>query len=209
MISVDEARQYYEAADSAHDFAHVLRVLTVAERIAAAEGADTEVVRAAALLHDVGRARALGAGMDHAALGAQMARGIMAGHRSSRIEAVAQAIASHRFRSGSEPASLEGRVLFDADKLDAIGAVGVARAFALAGVLGQRLWAPREEVDEDRWAQTGDDPRSHTPVHEFIVKLSRLRERLYTPSGRRIAEGRHRFMVAFFEQFDAEVRAER
>lgn len=209
MIATAEARRYYESADSAHDFDHVLRVLSLAERIAASEGADLEIVRAAALLHDVGRARASSAGLDHAALGAQMARDILAGHHPARTEAVAQAIAAHRFRSGPDPVTLEGCVLFDADKLDAIGAVGVGRAFAHGGARGQRLWAPREDVDEDQWAETGDDPRFHTPVHEFIVELSHLRERLYTPSGRRIAEERHRFMVAFFEQLDAEVRGAR
>jgi len=100
-------------------------------------------------------------------------------------------------------------VLFDADKLDAIGAVGVARAFAYGGAHGQRLWAPVEAVDVTRWLEEGDDPAEHTPVHEFVVKLSRLKERLFTPTGKAIAEERHAYMVAFFERLAAEVRGER
>ncbi len=208
MISVEEARRYYEGADSAHDFDHVLRVLALAERIAAEEGASLALVRTAALLHDVGRARAHAEGLDHAQLGAAIARQALAGQPQGRVDAVAGAIAAHRFRAGPEPTTLEARVLFDADKLDAIGAIGVARAFAHGGAQGQRLWARAEDVDVARWDRTGDDPQQHTPVHEFMVKLSRLRERLTTAAGRRIAEERHAFMVSFFDRLAAEVQGD-
>ena len=168
-----------------------------------------DVVRAAALLHDAGRDRAEADGIDHAAFAADQARLILACHPAAKVEAVAHAIAAHRFRTGPQPATLEAQVLFDADKLDAIGAVGVARAFAYGGAHGQRLWAPIESVDVARWAEEGDDPRDHTPVHEFIVKLSRLKEQIFTPAGRAIAEERHTAMVAFFERLGAEVRGER
>jgi uncharacterized protein len=209
VIAIDEARGYYQGADSVHDFDHVLRVLALAERIGAAEGADMEIVRAAALLHDVERERAEAEGLDHAACGADRARDILARHPTERVEAVAHAIAAHRFRStGVQPQTLEAQVLFDADKLDAIGAVGVARAFAYGGARGQRLWAPVETVDVDAWKEQGDDPDAHTPVHEFVVKLSRLKARLFTPTGQAMAEERHACMVAFFERLDAEVRGE-
>ena len=209
MITIAEARRYYEVADAVHDFDHVLRVLALAERIGQAEGADLEIVRAAALLHDAEREQAEAAGLDHAAHAAGRAREILAGQMPAKVEAVAHAIAAHRFRTGPQPATLEAQVLFDADKLDAIGAVGVARAFAYGGAHGQRLWAPVEAVDVARWLEEGDDPHDHTPVHEFVVKLSRLKERLFTPTGKAIAEDRHAYMVAFFQRFDAEVRGER
>ena len=209
MITVTEARRYYEGADAVHDFDHVLRVLALAERIGRAEGADLEIVRTAALLHDAGREGAEAQGLDHAAFAAARAREILAGQPRERVEAVAHAVAAHRFRAGPEPFTLEAQVLFDADKLDAIGAVGVARAFAYGCARGQRLWAPAEAVDMARWTAEGDDPSEHTPVHEFVVKLSRIKERLFTPSGRAIAEERHATMVAFFARFDAEVRGER
>ena len=208
MISIAEARSYYEQADAVHDFDHVLRVLALAERIGRAEGADLEIVRAAALLHDAGREQAEKEGIDHAAFASDQARCILAGQPADRVDAVAHAIAAHRFRTGPKPATLEAQVLFDADKLDAIGAVGVARAFAYGGAHGQRLWAPIESVDLAHWAEEGDDPHNHTPVHEFVVKLSRLKEQIFTPAGRAIAEERHAVMVAFFERFDAEVRGE-
>jgi uncharacterized protein len=137
-----------------------------------------------------------------------MARAVLAGQDPDTVDAVADAIRTHRFRSGSGPAALEAQVLFDADKLDALGAIGVARVFAHGGLHGQRLWAPAGEIDESRWRRLGDDPDTHTPVHEFTVKLSRLRDLLYTDSGRSIAEARHDFMVAFFERLDQEVRGE-
>ena len=174
-------------------------------------------MRAAALLHDVGRERAEADGLDHAAFAANRAPEILAqrqpertgaGPSPAKLKAVAHAIAAHRFRTGPEPSTLEAQVLFDADKLDAIGAVGVARAFAYGGAHGQRLWAPIESVDVARWQKEGDHPREHTPVHEFIVKLSRLKERLFTPTGQSIAEQRHTYMAAFFARFDAEARGE-
>jgi uncharacterized protein len=206
MIPIDEARSYYGNNDAVHDFDHVLRVLALAERIGQAEGADMEIVRAAALLHDVGRARADVEGLDHAAVGAAQAREILAGQPLAKVEAVVHAIAAHRYRAAPEPETLEAQVLFDADKLDAIGAVGIARAFAYGGAHGQRLWAPIESVDVARWKREGDDPDAHTPIHEFVVKLSKLKDRLFTPTGHAIAEERHAFMVSFFERLDAEIQ---
>jgi len=208
VITSAEAQRYYEGADTVHDFDHVLRVLALAERIGRAEGADLEIVRTAALLHDVGREQAEAVRLDHAAFAADRAREILTGRPPAKVEAVAHAIAAHRFRTGPEPQTLEAQVLFDADKLDAIGAIGVARAFAYGGAHGQRLWAPSQVVDVARWMAEGDDPCNHTPVHEFVVKLSRLKERLFTLTGRSIAEERHAYMVAFFKRLDTEVRGE-
>lgn len=198
MITVEEARQYYADGDAAHDFDHVLRVLALAERIAQAEGADVEIVRAAALLHDVGRAEERRSGGCHARIGAARAREILRGYPPDKVEAVAEAVAAHRFRRGPAPQSLEARVLYDADKLDAIGAIGVARAYAVAGREGQKLWG-----DPD------DDQREHTPAHEFAFKLSRLKDGLFTPTARQIAADRHDFMAEFFQRLAEEVRGRR
>ncbi len=206
MISVAEARALYQGADAVHDFDHVLRVLRLAERIARWEGADLPIVRTAALLHDAGREKAQAAGADHAVVAASQARQILKDAPTAQVEAVIHAIAAHRFRTKPEPSTLEAKVLFDADKLDAIGAIGVARAFAYGGAHGQRLWAPIPSVDVDRWETQGDDPDAHTPVHEFVVKLSRIKDRLFTPTGRQIARARHEVMVDFFERLSQEVR---
>ena len=206
MITVEQARRFYDGADAAHDFDHVLRVLALAERIAEAEGADVEIVRTAALLHDVARAGTAGTGQCHAQAGAERAREILRGHPLGRVEAVAQAIAAHRFRGSQPPETLEARVLFDADKLDAIGAVGIARAYTVGGRRNSCLWA---DVSLDY--TEGDLPgeRDHTAVHEFVFKLSKLRDKIHTETGKAIAEERHAYMVAFFQQLDHEVRGER
>jgi uncharacterized protein len=212
MITIDQARRYYANSDAVHDFDHVLRVLKMARRIAQGEGADAQslrIIEAAALLHDVGRAHAEAQGIDHAAFAAGRAPEILAGYPQPEIEAVAHAVAAHRFRTQPDPETLEACVLFDADKLDAIGAIGVARAFAYGGAHGQRLWAPVESVDVERWHTEGDDLEIHTPVHEFVVKLSRLKDRLYTATGRAIAGERHAYMVAFFDRLNAEVGGEK
>lgn len=204
MIEIEEARQYYADTDAAHDFDHVLRVLVLAERIGQAEGAAMEIVRAATLLHDVARAEEERSGTCHARVGAERARQILADHPADKVEAVAQAIASHRFHDKVVPQTLEAKVLYDADKLDAIGAIGIARAYALAGRHGQRLWAetPAGSLAE---SQSTD----YTPVHEFTFKLSRLKDTLFTATARRIAEERHRYLVEFFARLEEEVHGKR
>jgi uncharacterized protein len=202
VITIEQARQHYQGADAVHDFDHVLRVLALAERLAEAEGADLEIVRAAALLHDVARGRGDGLSGDHAQAGAEIARRLLRDCPAEKVEAVAQAIATHRFRAGPDPQTLEARVLHDADKLDAIGAIGIARAFAYGGQHGQRLWA---EVPPD-YQESETTRHEHTPVHEYVYKLARIEDHLLTESASHVAEERHAFMVAFFERLEREVR---
>ena len=201
MITLDQAKALYDGADPIHDFSHVLRVLNVALGLAEQERADVEVVRTAALLHDIARPADDATVLD---ADAETDHALLAGEPPEFVEAVAHAIAAHRFRNTVEPQTIEAKVLFDADKLDAIGAIGVARAFAYGGVLGQPLWG---EVSEGYVPGQGSE--AHTAHHEFHVKLAHVKDRLYTDSGRRMAEQRHRFMATFFEQMAAEVRGER
>jgi len=208
MITIDEARAYYHDNDTAHGFDHVLRVLQLAERIGEIEGADLALLRPAVLLHDVARAEAHETGECHAQLGAQRATKILAGNSPEQVEQIAQIIREHRFRDNLKPSTVEAQVLYDADKLDAIGAVGIARAYAVAGLMKQRLWAVVDTDYANRPKHQGADDLhddGHTPVHEFRFKLIKLKDTLFTESGRRIAEERHRFAVTFFERLDAEV----
>jgi uncharacterized protein len=202
LITVEQARPYYQGADAIHDFDHVLRVLALAERLARTEGADLEIVRTATLLHDVARGHGDRMATDHAQAGAEFARRLLAGQPPEKVEAVAHAIAAHRFRSGPAPQTAEARVLHDADKLDAIGAIGVARAFAYGGHEGQRLWARVPPGYEENEANRAE----HTPVHEYVIKLVKIKGRLLTASARQLAEERHTFMVAFYQQLDREVQ---
>lgn len=200
-----EARQLYQTSDSAHNFDHILRVARLGERIAEAEGADITVVRLAALLHDVpvedgGRA-------DHQRAAAEFARNLLEQRKlgTERINNVVHCIESHRFRHRTvAPRTQEAFCLYDADKLDSIGAIGVARTFAYAGTYQNRLWhTPQSEILLSQQLPTGAE---YTPVHEFIYKLQHLVSTLHTASARRIGAERHAVMVAFFEQLDQEMR---
>jgi uncharacterized protein len=208
LISIDTAREYYGGHDASHDFDHVLRVLRTAERIGLHEGADSVVLRAAVLLHDVGRQEERRSGACHADVGARLAGEILAGHPLDRVNAVVDAIATHRYRTKLVPQSLEAKILYDADKLDAIGAVGIARAYAIAGKMGQRLWGdvPSSYGERSRTDGRADElSAEHTPVHEFVYKLSNLKGTLFTTTARGIAEDRHAFMVSFFDRLGLEV----
>lgn len=199
MISIAAARALYGGADAAHAFDHVMRVLALAEHIARAEGADLEIVRTATLLHDIARNEP-----DHHLAGAERARALLQGYPLEKVDAVCHAIAAHRFREGPAPATLEARCLFDADKLDAMGAIGVARAVAYAAAHGQRLWTQALSEIE---AATVPPPvgMDYTPSHEYVYKLARLQDLMTTETARQIAAQRHQSMRAFFQQLDAEV----
>jgi uncharacterized protein len=204
---IAQARALYRGADAAHDFDHVLRILALVRRIGPAEGADMRILEVATLLHDIARADEARSGLDHARAGAERAQHIALewGYTAAEAAAIAQIIAVHRFRNSSCPETIEAQVLYDADKLDAIGAIGVGRAFAYAGRTGQHLWSP---VPVDARATRLTDPSQHSPTIEFAVKLSRLAGSLHTATARAIARERHAFMVAFFERLEAEVRGE-
>jgi uncharacterized protein len=211
MIDVETARCYYTDNDAAHSFEHVLRVWHLAARIGRAEGADLEILRGAALLHDVGRGAQSRNGRCHAEVGAELARVILSDESPAQVEAVALAIAEHRFRGHAIPSTIEAQVLYDADKLDAIGAIGIARAYAIAGARRQRLWAEVEPCHAERSPVEGKkdlDAEEHTPVHEYLFKLSKLAARMCTATGRRLAQERHAYMVGFFERLAREVVGE-
>jgi len=207
MMTIEEARAYYHGAESAHDFDHVLRVLALAEKLARAEGADLEIVRTAALLHDIARADEDTTGGDHAEMAAERARAILRarGIAPEKIEAIAHAIQAHRFRTNAPPQTLEAKILFDADKLDSIGAVGIARAYQVSGALNQRLWS---EVAPDALATRQQRNSNHSAYAEFVVKLSKVRDRLFTASARQIAQERHAYMVDFFARLEKEIHGE-
>ena len=200
-LTVDDARTLYGAGDSAHDFDHVLRVMRMAVTLARAEGADETVVRLAALLHDLPTGGERDSHQESAADVAQallLDRGLPAEQSAN----VAHCIRAHRWRRRDvPPQTLEARCLYDADKLDAMGATGVARAFAYAGAHGSRLWVESAERVQELPAPHG---RDYTPVHEYVFKLRHLLQSLHTPTARRLGEERHRAMHAFFELYDRE-----
>lgn len=212
VLTIDNARSWYTDTDPVHGFDHVLRVYHLSERIAKAEGADLEIVRAAALLHDAeGSATAGGdeGRLEHHQASAAFARQILEaeGWPEERIAAVEHCIRAHRFRDESEqPQTLEAKVLYDSDKLDVIGAIGVARTIAFDVVVGQPIYAEPSE----QFLRTGEkEPGEvHSSYHEYLFKLKKIKDRLHTPTARALAKDRHRFLEEFFMRLPAEIRGE-
>lgn len=212
-VSIPEARRWYQDADPVHDFEHVLRVYRIAERLAKAENANLQIVRAAALLHDSQGSAPGGDGdarAGHHIASADFAGQVLAekGWPQDGIRAVQHCILAHRFRGNKNaPETIEAKVLFDADKLDVLGAIGAARTIAYAVLDGQPAYAEPSE----RFIRTGEKQpgEPHSSYHEFLFKLRRVKDRMFTNSGRTLAEARHRFLVDFYAELQAEVRGER
>ena len=198
------AEQLFDGEPGSHDWEHTLRVYRLCRDLGPREGADMAVLLVAALLHDVGRCHqdASHGAVCHAAQGAAMAADLVAGLPLTEAQKtnVVHCVRAHRFRKEPHPATVEARVLFDADKLDAIGAVGIARAYQFAGEVGARLHNPNHDVSNTR-AYSRED----TGYREYQVKLRHIKDRMLTEAGRRVAKGRHRFMTLFFERFLEEV----
>jgi uncharacterized protein len=199
----DEAGSFFGRARGSHDWDHTERVRRLSLRIGRKEKADLGVLELAALLHDIGREeedRSYGR-ICHARIGAALAKAILEsyGCDPATVRVVVEAIRTHRFRKGGAPRTLEARILFDADKLDSIGAVGIGRAFLFAGEVGARLHD--KEIDVGK---TKPYTREDTAYREYLVKLSRVRDRMTTREGKRVAAERHRFMAAFFDRLNKE-----
>lgn len=199
----DFARDVLTGESSGHDWWHIVRVRALARTIAAGEHADGFVCELAALLHDIADPKVAGTWES----GLARVRDWLTAHDvpQNEREHVLEIIATISFAGGSKPAprTLEGRVVQDADRLDAIGAIGIARAFAYGGAHGRVLYdptlAPRETM-------TAEEYRTQmTPtINHFYEKLLLLKDRLNTDYARRLAEQRHRVMETFLDEFYAE-----
>lgn len=203
----DIAKSYFMNAKGSHRWDHTLRVMKLSEHLAQAEGADMEIVRISALLHDIGRIKEdhTNGAIDHAVEGAEMAKRILQEFEiePGKLENILHCIETHRFRGKRKPGTGEAKVLFDADKLDSIGAVGIGRAFLFAGEVGAKLHDENVNVEKTK-PYTEDD----TAYREYLVKLSKIKDRMLTAEGKKLAEERHRFMADFFDRLNQEVRGE-
>ena len=197
-------REKLERASGCHDFDHTLRVLRNAELLAKElPAADLRIVRLAALLHDFARPEELAAKgkLCHAVLGAELVRPLLAeaGFEPETVDRVSQAVLTHRYRANRIPATLEAQIVYDADKLDSLGAVGIGRAFLFAGREHARLHNTREEA-----LGSAEYSREDTAYREYLVKLSKLPGCMLTAPGRRIAGERAGFMHEFFDRLNSE-----
>ncbi|MBQ6353146.1 MAG: HD domain-containing protein [Lentisphaeria bacterium] len=208
FVRVREAvERKLSGASGCHDFDHTLRVLANARMLATLlPEADRTVVELAALLHDIARPEELESQgkICHAVRGAEIARAMLTefGASETTAAAVASAVRSHRYRDEVAPQSLEAKIVFDADKLDSLGAVGLGRAFLFAGRVGARL-----HNTEDEALNSPAYSREDTAYREYLVKLRRLPAAMLTPPGRTEGARRLRFMRRFFERLEAEIRA--
>lgn len=187
---------------SGHDWWHVKRVWRLAARICEEERADRFVVELAALLHDISDYKLNGG---DTTLGPKMARAWLEGQgvAEETVAHVCEIIAEMSFKGAGDKSrmrTLEGMIVQDADRLDAIGAVGVARAFAYGGFKNAVMYDPEEETVLHRSFEEYRG-RTASTVGHFHEKLLLLRERMNTGAGRRIAAERHEFMESFLSQF--------
>ena len=191
--------------DSAHDAGHVRRVLHAAVMMArSTPEANMDVVIAAALLHDIGREEQFRTGENHALVGERRAYAFLMEHGESEAFArhVADCIRTHRFRSDDPPASAEAKILYDADKLDVCGAVGVARTLMYQGHTDQPIYS----VAQDGTVLPGDE-KAYSFYREYRHKLQNISSRFITPEGRRMARRRAENASPFNESLRAEVAA--
>jgi uncharacterized protein len=190
--------------DPAHDFQHILRVYKNAEIIGRSEGPDMEVLLPAVLLHDIvvypkGSAKSSRSSDESA----ELAKNILEnyGYSQDRIIKICYCIRTHSYSKKVVPASLEGRILQDADRLDALGAIGIARTFSVAG-------------SENRTFYNADDPFCRSTrrlddkqwtLDHFHTKLLKLEEVMHTETAKKIARERTRFMILFIRQLQKEI----
>jgi uncharacterized protein len=190
---------------SGHDWWHVYRVWQSAIRIGEGEGADLYVVQIAALLHDLGDQKFQGG---DETVGPRMAREWLESLDAAPvvIDHVCEIIRDLSFKGANVQTpmrTLEGRVVQDADRLDAIGAIGIARAFAYGGHKGRELYDPNVPPEIHGSFEAYKSSSAPT-INHFYEKLLLLKEGMNTDTARRAAEERHRFMESFLAQFYAE-----
>jgi len=190
---------------SHHDKSHVERVYNLAVRIAEEENADLDVVKAAVLLHDVARAMEdEGKIQDHAKESAKMAGEILEeiGFPKEKTADVISCIEAHRFKKGVKPRSLEAKILQDADRLDIIGAIGIARVFARGGwgnlPIHDPLIPPKKKYDG----------RSLSSVNHIYEKILKVKDTINTKTAKQITEERHKFVEQFLDRFFKEWNGE-
>ena len=205
QVAAQWVRRTFENESSGHDWWHIHRVWKMAARIATAEGADQQVVQLAALLHDIADWKFHDGDLS---AGPRAARKWLEEQATAPrlTDQVCEIIAGISYKGAgvaTPMSSLEGRVVQDADRLDAIGAIGVARAFAYGGHAGRLLHDPEHPPTLHMTAEAYHRDRGPTTNH-FYEKLLLLKDRMQTATGREIAQQRHAYLEGFLEQFLAE-----
>jgi uncharacterized protein len=193
-----------EGRDPAHDFHHIMRVYKNAKLIGQHEGADMDVLLPAVLLHDI-IVYPKGSAMSSRSSdeSAELAENILQSHGYSQyqIKRISYCIRSHSYTKRLVPASLEGKILQDADRLDALGAIGIARTFSISGSEKRTFYKADDpfyrssrELDDRQWA-----------LDHFQTKLLKLKDLMHTKTAKKIAQERTTFMMLFIRQLQKEI----
>lgn len=199
--TVEHVRAVFAQDSSGHDWWHIYRVWQVAQTIGAREGGDPFVVQMAALLHDLDDYKLFpdADGTPRRAL-AWMGQVGLDEAVTAHVRDIITGLSFKGAKVSDEMPTLEGKIVQDADRLDAIGAIGIARAFAYGGYKGRALYDPADAptlyTDYEQYKKN----QSNT-INHFYEKLLLLRDRIKTPTARQIADQRHAFMEQFLAQF--------
>lgn len=191
--------------DSAHDKEHIYRVLYNALEIARAEECvNYDVLIAACLLHDIGRNEQFeNPSLCHAMVGGEKAYQFLIEHGLAKkfAEKVKHCIQTHRYRKALQPQTIEAKILFDADKLDVTGALGIARTLMYKGNVAEPIYnvLPNGEISD------GAQDAAPSFFHEYKFKLEKLYDKFYTVRGAQLAQERRKIAVAFYESLYQEV----
>lgn len=200
-----EAFMLNAIGDSAHDKEHIYRVLSSALVIATEEeNVNYDILIPACLLHDIGRPEQLvNPTLCHAAVGSQKAYQFLLENGFSPADAahIRDCIRTHRFRKNDQPETLEAKILFDADKLDVVGAIGIARTLVYRGTVAEPLY--HRLLDGS--ISNGEDDETHSFFREYHFKLKKLYDRFYTAKGKELALQRRKAAEDFYNNLYNEV----
>ena len=211
LTLTQETMQREEASDASHDYDHIVRVMALADTLQAREGGELPIIWAAAALHDIGQERERRHGGDHAIIGAEMAADLLTHTQFPQhaIPAVQEAIREHRMTGGITPSTLEGRILYDADKIDCLGAIGIGRLYCITGLYHQKIYSELpsdilEPVDPLTVRALRRSP-DYSPSIEFRLLFGNLPARMTTATGRVLAQERYDYMANFFSRLQQEI----
>lgn len=209
----EDARKYFINASGCHDWTHVERVLKLAERIGKKEKADLDTIEIAAILHDIGRRdemRCKGR-FCHAERGKKLAEKILKkyGIAGDKADNILHSILAHRSRNNHIPKTREAKAVFDADKLDSLGAVGAARIFLFAGNAGSGNLYTGNEKKIARSKKNYSYTKEDSAILEYEIKLKYIKNNMLTAEGRKIARERDGYLKKYFERFWQEVKAKK
>lgn len=203
--AIKEKISHFFDSTHGHGLDHTERVVKLAKYLGKKENADLEIIEIASIMHDIGRQEETKTKWKtcHATYGATLAKNILEELwlEQNKIEKIYHCIYTHRSRNNNEPESIEAKVLFDADKIDSLWATGIGRLFMFAS----HVWA---KLHNDKWTniyETESYTEEDTAYREFVLKLSKIKDKLYTNSGKELAQKRHEVMVKFFEDLNEEI----